>query len=199
MKLVFIHGWGFDRNFWRPLAALLSEHDNHILDLGFFGNPCTSIPDSDDCIMVGHSLGFVHGMTIKQNWAGWIAINSFPNFVQNNDGIGCVAPAALRVMRKQLVKDTNKTLIDFYDLISVEHSTPDDEPVTDALLHGLDQLRNTDIHAALSTNTKPHLVLAAENDPLVHVETSKSMTHHKERLALHSSGGHILPLSAVPW
>jgi pimeloyl-[acyl-carrier protein] methyl ester esterase len=25
VKLLFAHGWGFDRHFWEPLAALLPE------------------------------------------------------------------------------------------------------------------------------------------------------------------------------
>jgi pimeloyl-[acyl-carrier protein] methyl ester esterase len=197
MKLIFIHGWGFDAGFWDRLAPLLPEFGQQRIDLGFFGKKTDDVQPEEN-ILVGHSLGFVHGMRNSQNWAGWVAINCFPRFVSDGDKIGCVEPAVLRTMRQQLAKNPERTLTAFYELIGASQMVAASSDL-DNLSAGLDELRDADIGGLLQTNTKPGLILAAKNDPLVPVSTSEAMAVSNKRLRWHPTGGHILPQSEAAW
>jgi pimeloyl-[acyl-carrier protein] methyl ester esterase len=197
MKLIFIHGWGFDTEFWDRLAPLLSEFEQQRIDLGFFGKKTDAI-QADGNILIGHSLGFVHGMRNSKNWAGWIAINSFPHFTNNDNKTGCVEPAVLRTMRQQLAKNPERTLTAFYELIGASQMVAASSDL-DNLSAGLDELRDADIGDILQANTKPGIVLAAKNDPLVPTRTSEAMTVSNKMLQWHPTGGHILPQSGAAW
>ncbi len=65
-------------------------------------------------ILIGHSLGFLHGLMQHQDWAGWVAINGFRRFTPD-----CVPPAALRDMRRRLSADPEETLRRFYATIGI--------------------------------------------------------------------------------
>ena len=198
MNLVFIHGWGFGPGFWDPLAALLPQYQQRRLNLGFFGEATKDVTDNEASILIGHSLGFVHGMKMKKNWSGWIAINSFPRFVATEESAGCIPAAVLLRMQKQLQRDPKKTLADFYHLIGAETPATSAKPCLERLNEGLDELRHSDIREDLAHH-KMGLVLAAQNDPLVPMATSESMASSNTTLVVHPTGGHVLPQSAAPW
>lgn len=197
MKLVFIHGWGFDAGFWDGLLPLLPEFEQQRVDLGFYGERSAGSAAVGN-ILVGHSLGFVHGMRDSQNWAGWVAINSFPRFLNINNKAGCVEPAVLRSMRQQLAKNAERTLAAFHRSVGATR-TAAVPPRLDNLSGGLDELRDADIGDLLETNTKPGLILAAKNDPLVPIETSEAMAASNTSLHWHPAGGHLLPQSDAAW
>lgn len=197
MKLTFIHGWGFDRNFWRPLAALLPQHEHSLVDLGFFGEP-----DGDTTaggILVGHSLGFHAGLRRRSDWQAWIAINSFPRFVEDGSGTGCVPAAALRTMKKQLARDAKRTLADFYQLIDAEAPAAAATPDVQTLAEGLDVLNRCDAGTYPALAQCPGLILASPNDPLVPMAASEALATPNARLAVHETGEHLLPQSAPAW
>ncbi len=81
MELVFVHGWGCDAGFWDPLAALL-PYPHWKIECGYFGATPIKIETHGPAILVGHSLVFMYGLQQRQDWAGWIAINGFPRFLQ---------------------------------------------------------------------------------------------------------------------
>lgn len=197
MQIVFIHGWGFDKNFWNPLAVMLPEYDKQFVDLGFFGET-QDLKKNSNQILVGHSLGFIEGMNLNHDWAGWIAINSFSNFVINHSGIGCVAFTALRAIKKRLQHDTQNTLADFYRLIGADVSTSPSTPDKDKLSLGLDHLRDAEITTALETKL-PSMVLAASHDPIVPLATSQALAKHSMTVNMHANAGHILPQSDPLW
>lgn len=199
MRLVFIHGWGFDASFWNPLADLLPQFAQHRIDLGFF-NSHTPDDFGNADILIGHSLGFAKGLRAHNNWQAFIAINSFPRFVMDDKGIGCVPAAALSHMKKNLSRNPVATLSNFYNLID---AIPPDtflksELNLDALAEGLDELR--DFALGKNIPQTPNLVLASQNDPLVPIVTSELLAKnlHAE-LALHKTGGHMLPQTATIW
>jgi pimeloyl-ACP methyl ester carboxylesterase len=56
--ILFVHGWGYDAGFWDPLRQTLGDLPGITLDLGYFGDTRTAIPDGIT-LLVGHSLGFL--------------------------------------------------------------------------------------------------------------------------------------------
>lgn len=199
MELVFVHGWGFDAHFWDPVCAWLSQFRQRRMDLGFYGNPSAAPPFDNEAILIGHSLGFVHGFTQKKDWGGWIAINSFPRFIYNTDQSGCVAAVELRGMKTFLALDSAKTLRGFYDRIGAE--PPEGSPNVERLRSGLDELRDGDVESVFATLDAPGLVLAARNDPLVPIATSEALGRMAKKggIMWHETGGHILPLRDPVW
>jgi pimeloyl-[acyl-carrier protein] methyl ester esterase len=196
LQLVFIHGWGFDAHSWDALAAQLPQFDQHRVELGFFNeNPVTEIPDVSGKILIGHSLGLVHGIK-QQGWKGWVAINSFSRFVANN-GDGCVPATILREMRLRLQKNPAQCLQDFYQMIGAEpHAgTPNMERQRD----GLDELRDSDVNGVLSSMNVPGLVLAGGIDPLVPEKASQKLGGYAGQFMLNEGGGHLLPQTDPAW
>lgn len=198
MKLVFIHGWGFDARFWNALALLLPQYQQERIELGFLSSRRTEkFPQDTPAILIGHSLGFIHGWQQRQDWSAWVAINSFPRFVQTETQPGCVPAAALREMRMKLVVQPEKTLQSFYKQNNAE--APQGTPDIERLREGLDELRDGDVRKILETANIPGLVLAAFNDPLVPIAVSEELGRTAQRIAWHETGGHVLPQSDPGW
>jgi len=196
LELVFIHGWGFDACFWDSLAERLPQFGQHRVELGFFNeNAATEIPETHDKILIGHSLGFVHGIK-REGWKGWVAINSFGRFVKN-DGDGCVSAANLRDMRLRLQKNADETLRAFYQMLDAKPHA--DTPNIERLRYGLDELRDSDVNDIVSSMNVPGLVLAGGNDPLVPQKISQKLGSYAEQFMLNQGGGHLLPQSAPDW
>ena len=110
MKLVFVHGWGFDARFWDELSARLSSYPQARYDFGFFGAPSSDldalVAANEPAVLIGHSLGFVYGLQQALPWAGWIAVNGFARFTMSATETGCVAPAVLRDMQRRFKADS---------------------------------------------------------------------------------------------
>jgi pimeloyl-[acyl-carrier protein] methyl ester esterase len=200
IELVFIHGWGFDASFWDPLAALFASYPQRRIDLGFFGEQNSALPEGNEKILIGHSLGFIHGLRQKQNWAGWAAINGFARFVEAPGKTGCVPAAALRDMRLRFSSDPAKTLKDFYSFIGAR--APQTVSLdADRLREGLDELRGEDVSGIVSALDVPGLVLASRSDPLVPVAASEALAKktRQAKLKWHERGSHVLPQSDPAW
>jgi len=211
IELVFIHGWGFDAHFWDALASKLPHHRQLRVDLEFIkkisgvtGKFSTVsvekiLENENRSILIGHSLGFVHGLQAGRNWAGWIAINSFPHFVAKENSPACVTAASLREMRMRLQKATENTLADFYKRIGAK--PPPGTPNVERLREGLDELRDADVTETLQTLDVPGLVLAGRNDPLVPFAVSEKLGSMAKGggLVVNEEGGHLLPQTASSW
>jgi pimeloyl-[acyl-carrier protein] methyl ester esterase len=197
MELIFIHGWGFDASFWDELAAQLPQFRQKRIDLGFFGETANEVDDAIPSILVGHSLGFVHGMRSRKNWAGWVAINGFAHFVATPTQAGCVPESSLREMKEKMTKDPPRTLARFYSSIGATPPVTAAAPRIERLHEALDELLAIDLDGAL--RSMPGLALASRNDPLVPVAASEALAVPSARIQWHATGGHMLPQSAAPW
>jgi pimeloyl-[acyl-carrier protein] methyl ester esterase len=199
-ELVLIHGWAFDAHFWETLKALMPGFKLTSLDLGFFGEARTELAEkTQPRILVGHSLGFAHGVKTYDDWDGWIAINGFARFIKTDAMIGCVEPTVLREMRQRLQSDADKTLQDFYRLIGAK--PPQGTPNPQSLRRGLDELMECDVGDWLSSHKIPGLALAGKKDPLVPIFVSKELGKlaRKGGLMLHEKAGHLLPQTEPVW
>ena len=217
IQLVFIHGWGFDARFWDPLSTLLPQFPQERIDLGFFEKNCLSLEGSnpkgfdarrdwstsrsefgEGSILIGHSLGFVHGLKQRQDWRGWIAINSFARFVQTPSQSGCVPAASLREMRMRFQNNPAAALQNFYQMI--EAVPPAGTPNAQRLREGLDELSDSDVVDRLQKLDVPGLALAGRKDPLVPVPISETLGRMaKDGLMMHDKAGHLLAQSHPGW
>lgn len=102
----FIHGWGFDKNFWRPVKEKLYydgvSNSSEIIDLNFFlEKKCSKIKlKNRNSIVVVHSYGLHY--FLKKRVKCKVLINFFgvPNFIsfQNNSN----------TIKKKLIKMINQ-------------------------------------------------------------------------------------------
>ena len=193
MRLVFVHGWGFDRTLWDRVAAALPQFNQIIVDLGFLGGKPTPFEAQPEDILIGHSLGFLWGMTEHDHWRAVIAINGFARFAGTEGA--CVRPAALRAMRLRLTRDASQTLATFYR--SLDHTLAPERYDAARLAGGLELL---DARSLAKPLLAPCLVLASRDDPLVPVSASEHLAAVASTTVTWSEeGGHLLPLSRDQW
>jgi pimeloyl-[acyl-carrier protein] methyl ester esterase len=201
IELCFIHGWGLEPGFWDALAPRLSDYPQVRVNLGFYGEPAALSQGTSTTrrVLVGHSLGFLHGLTTYADWSGWIAINSFPRFLALPPSPGCASLAMLRDLRQRLQADTRASLNGFYEYIGV--LPPSGEPDQARLLNGLDELRDFDADPILGALDVPGLVLASDNDPLVPIATSEALGQRAKDggMRVHPDAGHVAPLEDPDW
>jgi len=199
-----VHGWAFGPECFDALAPLLAEWPQARFDLGFFGAP--DIPDfMPGDVMVGHSMGFLRGLSQDAAWAGVVAINGFARFTLE-DGRGCVRPAELRALRKAFLRDPQLCVDEF----RARHGGGATGAVRiAALAAGLDFLESCDVRpsplagegrtsmtAERAMSNGPRLVLAAQDDPLVPLDAARELAQTGDDWAVRPSGGHGLPWTA---
>lgn len=188
-----MHGWALGPDIWDLLAPPLGEFEQSRGNLGYFG--VADMPDfQTGDVLVAHSAGLACGLSdARKEWAAVVAVNAFSRFTINEPGRGCVQPAALRAMRKNLARDPQSCANAFRASIG---APPADGPAQGAALaQGLDLLRDFD--AAPLATAQPWLVLGAENDGLAPASEARALAAGMQgKLALHASGGHGLPWTA---
>jgi pimeloyl-[acyl-carrier protein] methyl ester esterase len=197
-ELVFIHGWGFDASVWDGLAEQLKEFPQQRVDMGFFGSPRQIQGNKYRKILIGHSLGFMHGLRQRQDWIGWVSINSFCRFTPD-----CVPVAALRDMQRKLATNVEETLDSFYGFIrGGANEVPALTPDINKLREGLDELRDGNLSETLKTIQAKGLVLASLNDLLVPKTATEALldaSGGQARIGWHDTAGHLLPLRDAAW
>lgn len=190
MKLLFAHGWGFDRHFWAPLAALLGEWPHAIDDRGYFGAP-EAVPVEGPCVAVTHSFGTMRVLAAPPpGLAGIVAINGFERFT----AVPGRAGVPLRVLDRMLRRfETERRAV----LTDFRRTCGSEEPfgeIDAALLHA-DLLRLRD--AAPPLPRVPVLALHGGRDPLLPEAMRESTFAGADLRRLdHATGGHLLPLEA---
>lgn len=186
MKLLFAHGWGFDRHFWQPLAALLGQWPQVIDDRGYFGAPASPIVEGP-CVAVTHSFGTMRVLAAPPaGLAGIVAINGFDRFVADEGKPG-VPQRVLDRMVLRFETQPEKVLSDFRRLCGCEE--PFGTIDAAALKADLLRLRATD-H---SPTTVPIVTLHGERDPLLPADMRATTLPRADRIEL-PDGGHLLPV-----
>lgn len=195
MRLVFVHGWGFDHTLWDGVAAALPEFDKTVVELGFLGDRPTDMTPQADDVLIGHSLGLLWGMAQRPDWRAVIAVNGFARFTGEAETGACVPPAALRAMRLGVARDAAAALVKFHR--SLGHSSAPTGFDTQRLTDGLALLETVCFSKLIGV---PVRVLAARRDPLVPLAASEHLAAAAETsVHWHDAGGHLLPLTAAAW
>lgn len=192
MKLLFVHGWGFDRTFWAPLAALLPQWPHAIDDRGYFGAPHDARIDGP-CVAVTHSFGTMRVLAAPPpGLAGIIAVNGFERFTALPGRPGVPVRVLDRMLRRFEI-EPRTVLTEFHRSCGSEATFGEIE-IAPAPLHA-DLLRLRD--AAPPIPRVPILALHGGRDPLLPA-AMREATFAGARVSRmnHDTGGHLLPLEA---
>lgn len=190
MKLLFAHGWGFDRHFWDRLAPLLPEWEQVRDDRGYFLAPSDRIGEErEPCIAVAHSFGAMRVLADPPpGLAGLVAINGFDRFTALPGKPG-VPARVIDLMLSQFDRDPRAVVAEFRRRIGCEEPFGELDPAT----LRADLLRLRDAHPPLPA--VPVLVLHGARDPLLPDAMREACFGGTEvRRLQHDTGGHLLPL-----
>lgn len=190
MKLLFAHGWGFDRHFWEPLAGRLGAWPHVIDDRGYFGSPHE--PEAEGpCVAVTHSFGTMRVLAAPPpGLAGIVAINGFERFTALPGRPGIAVRVLDRMLRRFAITP-REVLAEFRRNCGSDASFGE----IDAAPLNADLLRLRD--AAPPLPRVPVLALHGSADPLLPPEMRAACFTGAQVSRLdHAGGGHLLPLEA---
>lgn len=193
MKLLFTHGWGFDRRFWDRLAPLLPECEHVRDDRGYFGEPIPSKAclggEPAPCIAVAHSFGTMRVLADPPpGLAGIVAINGFERFTAVPGKPG-VPIRVVDLMLRQFERDPRAVVEEFRRRVGYDGPFGEIDP---APLRA-DLLRLRDAQPPLPT--VPVLVLHGVHDPLLPAAMREAgFGGIAARRLENQSAGHLLPL-----
>jgi pimeloyl-[acyl-carrier protein] methyl ester esterase len=188
MKLVFLHGWGFDASLWDAVRRALAPLETVAWDRGYFGGPRQESVETP-FVAIGHSLGSLLLATDPPpRCTGLVAINGFDKFT----GDGLVAPRLLDRMRARFRVEPNHVLGEFRERAGGGvHAGMID---TVRLSADLDRLADLDARG----RTPPRLVLHGGLDPILPIAMRDTVFTAAPR-ETHDQAGHLLPLTHPEW
>lgn len=195
LSLRLVHGWGYDAGFWQPLRDRLAGVALDVVDQGYFGEGCGP-KITDPVICVGHSLGAMQLYADPPpGCRALIAINGFDCFAAR-DGFPGAPVRVLDRMRRRLVESPAGVVADFRQRLGDDRAfgTPDAE----ALLRGLDALRDLDARPSGADRALPVFALDGGADPLLPPEMQAACFAGASRFE-RPGGGHLLPLTDPDW
>lgn len=194
--LVFVHGWGFDAEFWRPVARRLPDFRSEALNLGFRGEAYQ--PVIRNPLVIGHSMGFAWALAhLPGPWAGAMAINAFTRFTRSSDFIEGVAPRMTGRMIERFAEDPQTVTADFLRRCGV--GTPDLDGLDfPALGRSLDWLAGCDERPAFARLSCPIFAIAGTRDAIV-PELMAKATFAGQQIEFLEGGGHLLPATHPEW
>lgn len=188
MRLLFLHGWGFDASLWDGVRRLLAPIESVAWDRGYFGAP-DARPVAGPLLAVGHSLGsLILAADPPPGCVGLIAINGFDRFVGEN----AVAPQVLGRMQRRFGEAPGEVL----DAFRARCGAPVHGRVIDesTLAADLDRLATADARGT----AVPKLVLHGGADPILSPAMREAVFAGAPREEL-PGAGHLLPLTHPDW
>lgn len=188
MKLLFAHGWGFDRHFWGKLAPLLAQWPHEIDDRGYFGAG-HALTVEGRCLAVTHSFGTMRVLADPPpGLAGMVAINGFERFTALPGRPGVPTRVVDRMLRR-FDQDPRAVLAEFRRTCGCEEPFGKIDP--QPLLADLLLLRD----ARPPLPRVPVLALSGGGDPVLPAEMRAAIFAGCDVKRLdHEAGGHLLPL-----
>jgi pimeloyl-[acyl-carrier protein] methyl ester esterase len=188
VKILFAHGWGFDRHFWDDLSPLLSDWEQVRDDRGYFGAPLAPAV-AGPCIAVTHSFGTMRVLADPPpGLVGLVAINGFERFTALPGKPG-VPTRVVDVMLRGFDRDPAAVLADFRQRIGCTRpfAAPDAVPLR------ADLLRLRDAHPPLPG--VPVLALHGARDPLLpEAMREASLAGAQVTRLQQEDAGHLLPV-----
>lgn len=203
MRLVFMHGWGFNSSFWNPLLTSLDGYETVVLDAGYFGQPHAYLDDGRPFVAIGHSFGTIRLLdTISSHCLGFVAINGFDYFVRRNAAEGGVPIRVLDRMIARFEEDPLIVLHDFQTRCGAQVDALDENLLNkDTLLRDLYLLRESDVRSAVQNAEIEFALLNGNLDPLIDgARRQSSFTNVMSATSFtHPDGGHLLPITQPQW
>jgi pimeloyl-[acyl-carrier protein] methyl ester esterase len=119
-QLVFCHGFGFDKSFWRNIAPYFTGYNCIFWDLGYFQKEELIIaPNFKDyqVIAIGHSFGILKLLNYSTDFKAFISLQGFRNFLGNKALLNKKRRLQWQKMRVAFDNDPKGALLQFYDQI----------------------------------------------------------------------------------
>lgn len=188
MKLLFLHGWGFDAALWDGVRAALAPIETIAWDRGYLGLPHDE-PVDGPVLAIGHSLGsLILAADPPPGCVGLVAINGFDRFV----GDDLVPRRVIDRMRRRFAEAPGEVLDAFRARCgAIAAEGPIDER---RLADDLDLLATGDVREA----PLPLLVLHGGADPILPPDAHAGLFPGAPRETL-AGAGHLLPLTHPDW
>lgn len=189
LGFLFSPGWSFCPEFFKPLAAALSDYRHVYLE----DKPDLS---KGTWIGIGHSLGFSRLLSLPLQ--GFVSLSGFVRFCAHSP---LQVGTSIRVMDRMITKfetDPKMVLKDFYKKCALEN------PLTDPfirfnkkqLLDDLKFMKKMDLTSKFRALNVPVLVLAAKDDLIVPFALTKET--FDSYIAL-EKGGHGFGYTHADW
>jgi len=189
-SLVFVHGWGFTPDFWRPLAYKLPDYDHKFVDLGFTGD-IQPIED-ESAFYITHSMGLAWVTEHVTHCGGVVAINGFTKFCADDDWPEGMAPRLLARMIRQFDRDPAGVWCEFMKNCGMEDPVYPEGLNAKALGEGLRYLKTCDVREGFVALDCPKLAISAGRDQIV--SEKMSAASFGEGVIWYKDANHLLPL-----
>ncbi|WP_020593803.1 alpha/beta fold hydrolase [Kiloniella laminariae] len=196
MRILLVHGWGYDPEIWqRVIADLGNEHDIICADLGFNGQ--VVIPTGHFEVAAGHSLGVPWLLSQQEiSWDKLVSINGFTRFCAGEDFPEGISPKFVDRMMRKLPKACDSVLQDFHTLCEPVGKRQGEKinsfgtPDVKRLMWGLEFLRDLDLRSKI--NPAATIILADKSD-LVVSEAMITQLFSNFKINWSERAGHLLP------
>ena len=187
-RVVFAHGWGFDKTFWVDTIKKFNIYDYYLLDFGYTGNrDIVNICQTEPLIGIGHSLGFAWLLQNLENLVCLISISGFDCFFRIYDS------RDIENMRKNLIRNKQVQMRFFHKKAGTKFvSFPNFEE--EYLVEGMKHLQTWDLNHRLNSLNIPVFAIASQNDKIVPLSYSKRIFENCN-LKIVSSGDHVIPIN----
>lgn len=204
-QLLFVHGWGFGPDVWKPVLKALGQPEACLPDLGYFGAASHEAQRQVEALRsgphpvlaVGHSLGFLW-LLARGNWpegSRFFGINAFGRFAAGEEFSQGISPRVLTRMQAGLMRNPAQVVMDFRARCGAG-PVPSEMVCKEVLQEGLTDLRTLDMRPVLSRLTKvPGAVsiLAGEQDSIVSPDMTRASLPLDLPISWQAEGGHMLP------
>lgn len=194
MKLLLVHGWGFNASLWAPMIARLPAREVLVFDRGYFHRAADPVPDAD-YVAVAHSLGAMRVLAgYLRGCRGLVAINGFDRFAAAPDVPG-VPPRVLDRMIARFAEAPEAVLAEFRQRCGLAAKAGPIAP--EPLAEDLRLLRDGDCRKAAAEFAAPILSVQGARDPILPQEMRAQVFASARRIerSEHLEHGHLLPLS----
>ena len=190
-RVVFAHGWGFDKTLWADTIKRFNLNDYYLLDFGYTGNrDIVNICQTEPLIGIGHSLGFAWLLQNLDNPVCLISISGFDCFLRIYDS------RTIEKMRRNLIRNKQAQMRAFHKRAGTKTiSLPNFEE--QPLIEGLENLSTWDLNQRLKSLKIPIFAVASQNDKIVPISHSKRIFENCI-LKIIPSGDHIIPINNQP-
>ena len=199
MKLVFVHGWGFDAKIWDGIASHFKDMEVSRIDLGFLGEPSggevsgDSAQISGDAVVIGHSLGAMWALkNMTEPPRGFISICGFDRFSPP------VERKLLTMMKRGMAQKPDVQLNHFWRNCGIAPYSAPQNINPQALAKGLDWLMNWDARMEFAQLQCPCHTMAAKDDQVLPFALSCKIWG-EDYVQWSEEGGHALPLTRPKW
>lgn len=197
MKLLLIHGWGFDSSVWRDFAP---HFPGAVLyDRGYFGNPAETFPD-DPFVAVTHSFGTMLLLArLPRQCRGIVALAGFDRFSAATDFPGVPARIVGRMLER-FGQEPDRVLAEFRKRCGSDEAFG--ELDTARLANDLAMLHGGDFRDQAARSAIPILSIQGGADPILPPAMREAVftgAPDIERYTLlpeaGPEAGHLLPLT----